>query len=96
MQSRFIKEVPAELIEEVRPRVQVHRPVVSAVRFRSPVEEPVAPGVKLGARVKHNKFGEGVVLNVEGSGAHARVEVRFEAVGTKVLMAQYANLEPVR
>src|SRR6187431_3115685 len=77
MPSRFIKEVPAELIEEVRPRVQVHRPVVAAVRFRQPVEEPVAPGVKLGARVKHSKFGEGVVLNVEGSGAHARVEVRF-------------------
>jgi DNA helicase-2/ATP-dependent DNA helicase PcrA len=96
MQSRFIKEVPAELIEEVRPRVQVHRPVVAAVRFRAPVEEPVAPGVRLGARVKHSKFGEGVVLNVEGSGAHARVEVRFEQVGTKVLMAQYANLEPVR
>jgi DNA helicase II / ATP-dependent DNA helicase PcrA len=96
MPSRFIKEVPGELIEEVRPRVQVHRPVVSATRFREPVEESVAPGVRLGARVKHNKFGEGVVLNVEGSGAHARVEVRFEAVGTKVLMAQYANLEPVR
>jgi len=96
MQSRFIKEVPQELIEEVRPRVQVHRPVVAASRFRAPVEDPVAPGVRLGARVKHSKFGEGVVLNVEGSGAHARVEVRFEAVGTKVLMAQYANLEPVR
>jgi DNA helicase-2/ATP-dependent DNA helicase PcrA len=96
MQSRFIKEVPQDLIEEVRPRVQVHRPVVAASRFRAPVEEPVAPGVRLGARVKHSKFGEGVVLNVEGSGAHARVEVRFEHVGTKVLMAQYANLEPVR
>jgi len=96
MQSRFIKEIPPELIEEVRPRVQVHRPVVAATRFRTPVEEPVSPGVRLGARVKHSKFGEGVVLNVEGSGAHARVEVRFEAVGTKVLMAQYANLEPVR
>jgi DNA helicase II / ATP-dependent DNA helicase PcrA len=96
MPSRFIKEVPTELIEEVRPRVQVHRPVVAASRFRAPVEEPVAPGVRLGARVRHGKFGEGVVLNVEGSGAHARVEVRFEQVGTKVLMAQYANLEPVR
>ena len=96
MQSRFIKEIPAELIEEVRPRVQVHRPVIAASRFRAPVEEPVAPGVRLGARVKHGKFGEGVVLNVEGSGAHARVEVRFENFGTKVLMAQYANLEPVR
>jgi DNA helicase-2/ATP-dependent DNA helicase PcrA len=96
MPSRFIKEIPDELIEEVRPRVQVHRPVVAASRFRPPMEDPVAPGVRLGARVKHGKFGEGVVLNVEGSGAHARVEVRFEQCGTKVLMAQYANLEPVR
>jgi DNA helicase-2/ATP-dependent DNA helicase PcrA len=96
MPSRFIKEVPDELLEEVRPRVQVHRPVVAASRFRAPVEEPAAPGVRLGARVKHGKFGEGVVLNVEGSGAHARVQVSFEQQGTKWLMVQYANLEPVR
>ncbi len=71
-----------------------------ACRFRRPL--PVARRRACGSRRqtgcarKHSKFGEGVVLNVEGSGAHARVEVRFEAVGTKVLMAQYANLEPVR
>jgi len=93
MPSRFIKEIPDELVEEVRPRVQVHRPVVAVSRFRAPVEEPVAPGVRLGARVKHGKFGEGVVLNVEGSGAHARVQVSFEHQGTKWLMVQYANLE---
>jgi DNA helicase-2/ATP-dependent DNA helicase PcrA len=94
MPSRFIKEIPEELIEEVRPRVQVHRPVAVS-RFR-PVEEPAVPGVKLGARVKHGKFGEGVILNVEGSGAHARVQVSFEDQGTKWLMVQYANLEPLR
>ncbi len=91
MPSRFIKEVPPELIEEVRPRVQVHRPVIAASRFRAPVEDAVAPGVRLGARVKHRSFGEGVVLNVEGNGAHARVEVRFEKAGTKVLMAEYVE-----
>ncbi len=56
MQSRFIKEIPSELIEEVRPRVQVHRPVIAASRFRTPVEDAVAPGVRLGARVKHQQF----------------------------------------
>jgi len=96
MPSRFIKEVPAELVEEVRPRVQVHRPVVAVSRFKAPVEEPMAPGVKLGARVKHGKFGEGIILNVEGSGAHARVQVSFDAQGTKWLMVQYANLQPLR
>jgi DNA helicase-2/ATP-dependent DNA helicase PcrA len=94
MQSRFIKEVPEELIEEVRPRVQVSRPVAVG-RFRAP-EEPAAPGMRLGARVRHSKFGDGVILNVEGSGSHARVEVNFEQQGPKWLMVQYANLEPLR
>src|SRR5262245_26048032 len=94
MQSRFIKEIPTELIEEVRPRVQISRPVAVG-RFR-PAEEMLAPGIRLGARVRHRKFGEGVILNVEGSGAHARVEVNFEQVGRRELMLQYANLEPLR
>ena len=90
--SRFLKEIPAELIEEVRPRVQVSRPL-AAGRFRA--EEPAAPGVRLGARVRHGKFGEGVILNVEGNGPQARVQVSFERQGTKWLMVQYANLEPI-
>jgi DNA helicase II / ATP-dependent DNA helicase PcrA len=90
--SRFVREIPENLIEEVRPRVQVARPV-SVGRFR--LEEPAAAGVRLGARVRHGKFGEGVILNVEGNGAHARVQVSFERQGTKWLMVQYANLEPL-
>jgi len=91
--SRFIKEIPEELIEEVRPRVQLARPIAVG-RFRN--EEPAAPGVHLGARVRHGKFGEGVILTVEGNGPHARVQVSFEKQGTKWLMIQYANLEPMR
>jgi DNA helicase-2/ATP-dependent DNA helicase PcrA len=86
------KETPEELIEEIRPRVQVSRPVAVG-RFRP--EEPAVAGVRLGARVRHGKFGEGVILNVEGNGAHARVQVSFESQGTKWLMVQYANLEPL-
>src|SRR5215831_16801254 len=88
--SRFVREVPEGLIEEVRPRVQVSRPVAVG-RFRA--EEPAEGGVRLGARVRHGKFGDGVVLNLEGSGAHARVQVNFERQGTKWLMVQYANLQ---
>jgi len=91
--SRFIKEIPEELIEEVRPRMQLARPLAVG-RFRS--EEPPQPGVRLGARVRHGKFGEGVILTVEGNGPHARVQVSFEKQGTKWLMIQYANLEPMR
>ena len=94
MPSRFVKEIPEGLVEEVRPRVQVMRPVAAA-RFRAPAESAGSPGVRLGARVRHGKFGEGVILNLEGNGPHARVQVSFEQQGTKWLMVQYANLEPV-
>jgi DNA helicase-2/ATP-dependent DNA helicase PcrA len=102
--SRFIKEIPGELIEEVRARVPVARPMIGDYRNASgrsgaglsaALRESGRPGMGLGARVRHGKFGEGVILNLEGNGAHARVQVNFEQQGTKWLMLQYANLEPV-
>lgn len=88
--SRFVNEIPAELIEEVRPRIQISRPV----RFQADLEEEAdGTRMRLGQRVRHGKFGEGVVLNLEGQGAHARVQVNFEHQGTKWLMVGYANLE---
>ena len=53
------------------------------------------PPMRLGQRVRHGKFGEGVVLAWEGSGSHARVQVNFETSGTKWLVLAYANLEPM-
>jgi DNA helicase-2/ATP-dependent DNA helicase PcrA len=50
-------------------------------------------GLGLGQRVRHGKFGDGVVLNLEGSGSHARVQVNFEHTGSKWLVVAYANLE---
>jgi DNA helicase-2/ATP-dependent DNA helicase PcrA len=90
--SRFIAEIPEELVEEVRPRIQISRPV-AAGRFRPPVEE-LAPGVKLGARVRHKKFGEGVILKVEGHGPQANIQVNFASMGVKIMMLEY--LEVVR
>jgi DNA helicase-2/ATP-dependent DNA helicase PcrA len=105
--SRFLAEIPAELLEEVRPRVQVSRPAYSPARNYAPSRpQPQAtrpqrytddsPGsLRLGQRVRHQKFGEGVVLGVEGQGSNARVQVNFERQGTKWLMMGYANLEVV-
>jgi DNA helicase-2/ATP-dependent DNA helicase PcrA len=90
--SRFVSEIPEDLIEEVRPRIQISRPV-AAGRFRAPVEE-LAPGVKLGARVRHKKFGEGVILKVEGHGPQANIQVNFASLGVKIMMLEY--LEVVR
>jgi len=92
MRSRFLDEFPEELIEEVRPRIQISRPV-AAGRFKPPTEE-LAPGVKLGARVRHKKFGEGVILKVEGQGPQANIQVNFASLGVKIMMLEY--LEVVR
>ncbi len=94
--SRFISEIPEEFVEEVRPRVQVNRPVRSAARpgKRSSATRPGEEiGVRLGQRVRHAKFGDGIILNCSGQGAHAQVEVNFESVGTKILVLAYANLD---
>jgi DNA helicase-2/ATP-dependent DNA helicase PcrA len=90
--SRFIAEIPEDLIEEIRPRIQISRPV-AAGRFKAPTEE-LAPGVKLGARVRHKKFGEGVILKVEGHGPQANIQVNFASLGVKIMMLEY--LEVVR
>ena len=94
--SRFIAEIPDEFVEEIRPRVQVSRPLHTPAR-RAARQAPAAPGselgIRLGQRVRHGKFGDGVILNCEGQGAHARVEVNFESAGTKWLVLSYANLD---
>ena len=94
--SRFISEIPDEYVEEIRPRVQVSRPVQTRTRrtrTRGSIATGADMGVRLGQRVRHGKFGDGVILNCEGQGAHARVEVNFETAGTKWLVLSYANLD---
>ena len=68
--------------------------VQSATTLFDDVEDSIAVNdtLKLGQRVFHQKFGEGVVLNYEGQGRHARVQVNFENAGSKWLMMEYANL----
>ncbi len=95
--SRFIQEIPPELLEELRPRIQLARPLggmEGGARRRGAAEsDSVAGGMRLGTRVRHGKFGEGIVLNVEGQGPHARVHVNFEQLGAKWLMLSLARLE---
>ena len=90
--SRFLSEIPAELIEEVRPQMRVSKPVYNRAQ-RTAGATGSSGGMQLGQRVRHGKFGEGVVLNYEGAGAHARVQVNFADAGTKWLVMSYANLE---
>jgi len=87
--SRFIREIPSELIEEVRLNGAVARPLGSL--GRGSLAEPPPEGIDLGKRVLHQVFGEGVITQFEGQGSNARVEVSFSE-GSKWLVLQYANL----
>ena len=93
--SRFLREIPAALLNEVRPRAGIGRPSFpsSAPRWRPPMDAD-APALKLGQRVRHASFGAGIVMDCEGGGAHARVQVNFEDSGAKWLVLAYANLAP--
>jgi DNA helicase-2/ATP-dependent DNA helicase PcrA len=95
--SRFVNEIPASLLHEIRPRAGISQP-----RYNDTGLEPLPSRAamsdsqfKLGQRVQHGKFGEGMVTNMEGSGAHARVQVNFEFAGPKWLVVAYANLTPI-
>ena len=108
--SRFLSELPPEAVEDVRPRISVSRPLYAsdrialaapdhgdAQRRRSravPIPGEELP-MRLGARVRHPKFGEGTVLRFEGQGESRQVHVNFENVGQKILMFSLARLEQI-
>jgi len=94
--SRFLRELPAECTEEIRLQNQVKRPSTKG-KFSSTftLETFEDSGFKLGQSVVHAKFGEGVVLNYEGSGAQSRIQVNFADVGSKWLVVAYANLQAI-
>lgn len=92
--SRFIREIPESCVDEVRMKAQVSRPVTSGRFAASAVKDNFnSTGYSLGQRVKHAKFGEGTIINFEGSGAQSRVQVAFNGEGIKWLVTEYARLE---
>ncbi len=93
--SRFLREIPPDLVEEVRGGGIARRTSRPAAPLQGRPGTPIAGGFQLGQRVCHPKFGDGVVLNQEGSGANARIQVSFPGVGAKWLVLAYARLESV-
>jgi len=92
--SKFIQEIPSELIEEIRPRLNVTRPVYNPIKEQAPVIREGGPVLEVGQNVLHGTFGTGVVLDYEGYGPSAKVMVNFEDVGTKWMMLTKSNLMP--
>ena len=88
--SRFVREIPTDLVNEVRLKTAISRPASYAPSFSQTQNDS---GLRLGQQVSHALFGEGTILQLEGEGAHARVQVNFSREGSKWLVVQYAKLE---
>jgi DNA helicase-2/ATP-dependent DNA helicase PcrA len=106
--SRFLRELPGELMQEIRPQIHVNRPMQGFGPRRGGYPRQEAGwgdgaslrnnsvgGLRLGQRVRHQTFGEGVVLQFEGDGDRARIQVKFEDAGSKWLVMGYARLQPL-
>lgn len=99
--SRFILEIPSEYLVEVRPKLQISRPLNYQRQNRTPnlsskmTQASNDTGFSLGQRVRHAKFGEGIILNFEGQGDATQIQIQFAKSGTKWLVASFAKLESV-
>jgi DNA helicase-2/ATP-dependent DNA helicase PcrA len=89
--SRFIKEIPAELIEKAEKRRR--KPKLEA--SRPPIDTVSSSEIGPGDRVRHDKWGEGVVTGVEGDGDSAEAIVAFPDQGSKRLLLAWAPLTKV-
>lgn len=108
--SRFVKEIPDEVLQEVRMKATISRPAFSgrgANRYGKPnnsqpkISTPrlsdsgADSGFSLGQAVQHPIFGVGTIMRFEGSGSHARVHINFDDHGQKCLVVAYAKLEAI-
>jgi DNA helicase-2/ATP-dependent DNA helicase PcrA len=94
--SRFVSEMPPDLVQWLSPFRRRAIDIDDAEWGRvtgSPQATPAAPGWRIGQSVRHAKFGLGVIIDAEGRGADARVQVNFRDAGVKWLALEYAKLE---
>lgn len=106
MKSRFFDELPEESLKWLSPKVQSHwsgnkksawdqAPLVGSDNAIAQKIAQKAPGNgwRIGESVAHGKFGEGVIVNIEGSGNNARAQINFGSHGMKVLDLSIAKLD---
>ena len=102
--SRFIEEIPAELLKYLTARAvkggfaavpHAGHSISPASTFNSAPRPLQSGGLRIGQNVMHAKFGVGVIVNAEGSGNDARVQINFGSAGMKWLALSVAKLEPI-
>jgi DNA helicase-2/ATP-dependent DNA helicase PcrA len=95
MPSRFLDELPEQVLLRLNRRSE---PAYPASAFKAPAPASASrgndTGYKVGQSVAHAKFGTGIIIDFEGRGGDARVQVKFREAGTKWLALAYAKLSP--
>jgi DNA helicase-2/ATP-dependent DNA helicase PcrA len=92
--SRFLSEIPAELVDGTVPRAPARGDrVLDYSESQADHEIQPGSGLRRGARVRHAIFGDGTVVETQGGGASQKIRVRFERAGVKTLVLRFANLE---
>jgi DNA helicase II / ATP-dependent DNA helicase PcrA len=89
--SRFLSEIPEDTLDQVRVKTKVSQTYSSNNYPRETMYQTTDTGIRIGQRVTHHSFGEGTVIKLEGSGEHARIQVRFEKAGTKLMIASFVT-----
>jgi DNA helicase-2/ATP-dependent DNA helicase PcrA len=98
--SRFLEEIPQQLMKWLTPRFSKQKAFTpdfsrqTKTAFPRPSSKEVA-GFRIGQNVTHPKFGSGVIIDAEGQGTDARVQVNFGNQGVKWLAVSVAKLQPV-
>jgi DNA helicase-2/ATP-dependent DNA helicase PcrA len=97
--SRFIEEIPAGLVKWLTPKVAKQYGVSPRLTFEEP-RASYAPrasgtGYRIGQTVRHARFGEGIIVNLDGGGEDARAQINFGNAGMKWLALSVAKLETV-
>jgi ATP-dependent DNA helicase UvrD/PcrA len=93
--SRFLDELPAGTVQWLSPKAgrEAREPAWSTLPA-SRIEARGEPGWRIGQSVKHTRFGLGIIIDAEGRGSDARVQVNFREGGVKWLALEYAKLQP--
>ncbi len=96
MPSRFLAELPENLFPDARQSsFQRQNPEMNPGSGDATMTDIFGNALELGCTVHHGKFGEGTVINAEGTGASARVQINFPEVGQKWLVLNYARLKRI-
>ena len=87
--SRFLSEIPDEMIEGIKSET------ASKSNYHSSISKPSNKKYffKVGQRVRHVKFGEGIIQRYEGARDDLKLHINFDSYGYKVLVLNYSNLE---